>query len=277
MGQGAVGVRERRRHRGRHSRRERARRRDRDLLAEDRPRRDLPAVDDAGDAQAGARGEQRAEVRIGRRGAWPPRAGRRRDRRARGRGGSPRRFGTIGEREARGDATLIRRQLQDRGAAGQRQRPAVRAIPHLLHARDRAGGEEVQDGGAVEGLGGGQVHHVGRNGRRGRNVRRPERPLWCPGVKIVSVMTTDSSGGAEFAALEMLEALRRGNETVMLTDRPGIGATRREGPAAGDRAGAFAVLAGLLLRWPRLLGRCAPRSSARRPTTCCSSTTRRSS
>jgi glycosyltransferase involved in cell wall biosynthesis len=43
-------------------------------------------------------------------------------------------------------------------------------------------------------------------------------------VKIVSVMTTDSSGGAEFAAVEMLEALRRrGHETVMLTDQPGIG------------------------------------------------------
>src|SRR6202035_5019481 len=42
-------------------------------------------------------------------------------------------------------------------------------------------------------------------------------------VKIVSVMTTDSSGGAEFAAMEMLEALRqRGHETVMLTDMPGM-------------------------------------------------------
>ena len=40
-------------------------------------------------------------------------------------------------------------------------------------------------------------------------------------MKIVSVMTTDSSGGAEFAAMEMLEALRqRGHETVMLTDMP---------------------------------------------------------
>ena len=38
-------------------------------------------------------------------------------------------------------------------------------------------------------------------------------------MKIVSVMTTDSPGGAEFAAVEMLEALRqRGHETVMLTD-----------------------------------------------------------
>ncbi len=37
-------------------------------------------------------------------------------------------------------------------------------------------------------------------------------------------MTTDSSGGAEFAAVEMLEALRlRGDETVLLTDMPGIG------------------------------------------------------
>ena len=34
-------------------------------------------------------------------------------------------------------------------------------------------------------------------------------------MKIVSVMTTDSSGGAEFAAVEMLEALRqRGHDTV---------------------------------------------------------------
>jgi glycosyltransferase involved in cell wall biosynthesis len=43
-------------------------------------------------------------------------------------------------------------------------------------------------------------------------------------MKIVSVMTTDSSGGAEFAAVEMLEALRqRGHRPVMLTDMPGIG------------------------------------------------------
>jgi glycosyltransferase involved in cell wall biosynthesis len=43
-------------------------------------------------------------------------------------------------------------------------------------------------------------------------------------MKIVSVMTTDSRGGAEFAAVEALEALRqRGHETVMLTDAPLIG------------------------------------------------------
>jgi glycosyltransferase involved in cell wall biosynthesis len=77
-------------------------------------------------------------------------------------------------------------------------------------------------------------------------------------MKIVSVMTTDSSGGAEFAALEMLEALRqRGNDTVMLTDQPGIGrdtgVTVRSleiGPKLSTGS-----WPGLLLRWPRLLGR----------------------
>ncbi len=43
-------------------------------------------------------------------------------------------------------------------------------------------------------------------------------------MKIVSVITTFSSGGAEFATVEMLDALReRGHETVLLTDMPGIG------------------------------------------------------
>ena len=68
-------------------------------------------------------------------------------------------------------------------------------------------------------------------------------------MKIVSVMTTDSSGGAEFAALEMLEALRqRGNETVMLTDMPGIG--RDTGVRVrADRHRAEALDA--QLAWPR--------------------------
>jgi glycosyltransferase involved in cell wall biosynthesis len=40
-------------------------------------------------------------------------------------------------------------------------------------------------------------------------------------MKIVSVMTTASLGGAEFAAVEMLDALRaRGHETVLVTDMP---------------------------------------------------------
>ncbi len=47
-------------------------------------------------------------------------------------------------------------------------------------------------------------------------------------MKVVSVMTTSSRGGAEFAAIEMLDALiDRGHETVMLTDQPLIGRDRR--------------------------------------------------
>lgn len=47
-------------------------------------------------------------------------------------------------------------------------------------------------------------------------------------MKIVSVMTTHSRGGAEFAAVEMLDALiERGHEPVMLTDQPGIARDRR--------------------------------------------------
>lgn len=42
-------------------------------------------------------------------------------------------------------------------------------------------------------------------------------------MKLVSVMSTDSSGGAEFAAIEMLDALReRGHEVVMLSDMAGM-------------------------------------------------------
>jgi glycosyltransferase involved in cell wall biosynthesis len=42
-------------------------------------------------------------------------------------------------------------------------------------------------------------------------------------MKIVSVMTTDAQGGAEFAAVEMLDALiERGHEAVLLTDQPQI-------------------------------------------------------
>jgi glycosyltransferase involved in cell wall biosynthesis len=43
-------------------------------------------------------------------------------------------------------------------------------------------------------------------------------------VKIVSVMTGAAPGGAEFAAVELLDALvERGNEAVMLSDSPEIG------------------------------------------------------
>jgi glycosyltransferase involved in cell wall biosynthesis len=77
-------------------------------------------------------------------------------------------------------------------------------------------------------------------------------------MKIVSVMTTDASGGAEFAAVEMLDALRaRGHQVVMISDQPGIG---REtgvevrpieiGPKLSLRS-----WRALLLGWPTLVGR----------------------
>ena len=47
-------------------------------------------------------------------------------------------------------------------------------------------------------------------------------------MKIVSVMTTPAPGGAEFAAVEMLDALAEiGDEVVMLSDQPEIGRQTR--------------------------------------------------
>jgi glycosyltransferase involved in cell wall biosynthesis len=78
------------------------------------------------------------------------------------------------------------------------------------------------------------------------------------GVKIVSVMTTDSSGGAEFAAVEMLEALRqRGHETVMLTDMPAMARDTQvqvRPIALGPKLSTGSWI-GLALRWPLLLRR----------------------
>ncbi len=77
-------------------------------------------------------------------------------------------------------------------------------------------------------------------------------------VKIVSVMTTDSSGGAEFAAMEMLEALRqRGHDTVMLTDMPEMARDTevRVSPVQiGPKLSTRSWL-GLALRWPLMLRR----------------------
>ncbi|GAA4915478.1 glycosyltransferase involved in cell wall biosynthesis [Actinomycetospora succinea] len=43
-------------------------------------------------------------------------------------------------------------------------------------------------------------------------------------MKVVSVMTTHAAGGAEFASIEMLDALAEdGHETVVLTNRPDLG------------------------------------------------------
>jgi glycosyltransferase involved in cell wall biosynthesis len=75
-------------------------------------------------------------------------------------------------------------------------------------------------------------------------------------VKIVSVMTTDSSGGAEFAAVEMLEALRqRGHETVMLTDMPGMARDTEvqvRPVAIGPKLSTTSWIS-LALRWPLLI------------------------
>jgi glycosyltransferase involved in cell wall biosynthesis len=77
-------------------------------------------------------------------------------------------------------------------------------------------------------------------------------------MKIVSIMTTSSSGGAEFAAVELLQALHdRGHHTVMLTDMSGIGRDTdvevqplEIGPKLS--VGAWVGLAAV---WPRLLRR----------------------
>ena len=78
------------------------------------------------------------------------------------------------------------------------------------------------------------------------------------GVKIVSVMTTDSSGGAEFAAIEMLDALRqRGHETVMLSDMPAMARDTevRVAPVSLGPKLSTTSWVSLALRWPSLLMR----------------------
>ncbi|HSZ14919.1 MAG TPA: glycosyltransferase family 4 protein [Solirubrobacteraceae bacterium] len=75
-------------------------------------------------------------------------------------------------------------------------------------------------------------------------------------MKIVSVMTTDSSGGAEFAAVEMLEALRqRGHDTVMLTDMTAMARDTdvRVSPVALGPKLSTGSWTGLMLRWPLLI------------------------
>jgi len=87
-------------------------------------------------------------------------------------------------------------------------------------------------------------------------------------VKIVSVMTTDSSGGAEFAAMEMLEALRqRGHETVMLTDMPRMARDTqvRVSPVQlGPKLSTRSWIA-LAARWPLLLLRLRRALAAEQP------------
>jgi glycosyltransferase involved in cell wall biosynthesis len=79
-------------------------------------------------------------------------------------------------------------------------------------------------------------------------------------MKIVSVMTTDASGGAEFAAVEMLEALRqRGNDTVMITDMAGMARDTqvRIAPIELGPKLSTGSWPGLAARWPLLVKRLA--------------------
>jgi glycosyltransferase involved in cell wall biosynthesis len=77
-------------------------------------------------------------------------------------------------------------------------------------------------------------------------------------VKIVAVLTTEADGGAEFAAMEMLWALKeRGHDPVMVTDRPSIardtGVRVREidiGPKLSGKDWPKVAL-----RWPQYLWR----------------------
>lgn len=77
-------------------------------------------------------------------------------------------------------------------------------------------------------------------------------------MKIVSVMTTDSRGGAEFAAVEMLDALvERGHAAVMLSDQPQIARNRRVEVRPLDIGPKLSTSSYLSLaaRWPLLVRR----------------------
>ena len=106
---------------------------------------------------------------------------------------------------------------------------------------------------------------------RARDARPEPEPSRAPGImnamKIVSVMTTDSSGGAEFAAVEMLEALRRARQRDRdahrhARDRARTPASRSApldiGPKLSTRS-----WPGLALRWPLLLRRLRARARGR--------------
>ena len=77
-------------------------------------------------------------------------------------------------------------------------------------------------------------------------------------MKIVSVMTTPASGGAEFAAVELLDALRsRGHHTVMLSDQPDIGRNTGVDVRPIEIGPKLSVPSwqGLALRWPLFVAR----------------------
>jgi glycosyltransferase involved in cell wall biosynthesis len=97
---------------------------------------------------------------------------------------------------------------------------------------------------------------------------RPPAAIMYERMKIVSLMTTDSSGGAEFAAMEMLEALRaRGHDVVMLSDMAGIGRDTgvRVVPIAIGPKLSTRTWMSLAARWPLLVGRLARALAAQEP------------
>jgi glycosyltransferase involved in cell wall biosynthesis len=87
-------------------------------------------------------------------------------------------------------------------------------------------------------------------------------------VKIVSVMTSDARGGAEFAAVEMLDALvGRGHEAVMLTDQPEIARDTRVRVVPIDIGPKLSVrtYVRIALRWPLYVRRLRAALAAQAP------------
>ena len=75
-------------------------------------------------------------------------------------------------------------------------------------------------------------------------------------MKIVSVMTTGSRGGAEFAAVEMLDALSAaGHETVMVSNQPAIGRDTRVRVREVDLGPKLSKTSwrSMLWRWPLIV------------------------
>lgn len=87
-------------------------------------------------------------------------------------------------------------------------------------------------------------------------------------MKIVSVMTGAAPGGAEFAAVELLDALiERGHEAVMLSDSAEIGRDTRVGVRPLELGPKLSRRAwpGLIARWPLLRRRMAQALEEERP------------
>ena len=121
---------------------------------------------------------------------------------------------TVPENDPRALADLIEPYLRDRGRAARQGEAARRfAIDRYGPRRVAARIEELVAGSA----------RTSRASRRARPPMTPSAGAGAP-MKFVSVMTSGSQGGGEYAALWMLDALvDRGHAGVMLTDQPEIG------------------------------------------------------